>query len=63
MHDLRIVRYPHRPLIDRVWELRANFTAYDAAYVALAELLDVPVLTCDARLAATGDRGAQVELY
>jgi predicted nucleic acid-binding protein len=49
--DLRIDRHPHLPLLARVWDLRDNnLTAYDAAYVALAELLDSPLLTCDARL-------------
>jgi predicted nucleic acid-binding protein len=45
-----ITRAPHRPLIARVWELRDSLTPYDAAYVALAEQLDVPLFTCDARL-------------
>ncbi len=40
------------PLLDRMWELRDNVTPYDAAYVALAERLDGPVITCDAKLAA-----------
>ena len=49
--DLPLRRAPHRPLLARCWELRANLTVYDAAYVALAELLDVVLLTADARLA------------
>ena len=45
------------PLLGRIWDLRANVTPYDAAYVALAELLDIPLITSDARLArATGLR-------
>jgi predicted nucleic acid-binding protein len=40
------------PLLDRMWELRANVTAHDAAYVALAEQLAARVITCDAKLAA-----------
>jgi predicted nucleic acid-binding protein len=47
--DLR--RHAHEPLLDRVWELRQNVSAYDAVYVALAEVLDAVLLTCDARLA------------
>ena len=43
---------PLAPLLDRIWALRANVTAYDAAYVALAEQLAAPVITCDAKLAA-----------
>jgi predicted nucleic acid-binding protein len=54
-------RYPHRPLLDRIWELRANLTAYDAAYVALAEALDAPLLTRDGRLARAPHR-ARVEV-
>lgn len=44
-------RAPHQPLLARCWELRENLTVYDAAYIALAELLDVALLTADARLA------------
>lgn len=44
-------RVPHRPLLSRCWELRENLTIYDAAYVALAELARVGLLTGDARLA------------
>jgi predicted nucleic acid-binding protein len=43
----------HEPLLDRVGELRHNLSAYDAVYVALAEVLDTKVLTCDGRLART----------
>ncbi len=51
--NLRLVRYPHAPLRDRVWDLRHNLTAYDAAYLALAEALDDPiVVTADAGLAS-----------
>lgn len=59
--DLPLERYPHRPLLARMWELRANLTAYDAAYVALAEALEVPLLTRDARLARAPHR-ARVEV-
>ena len=50
--DLDLVRHPHLLLLPRVWELRGNLTAYDAAYVALAELLGAPLLTSDAKLAS-----------
>ena len=43
-------RYAHTPLLRRVWELRHNFTAYDAVYIALAEATDSILYTCDARL-------------
>jgi predicted nucleic acid-binding protein len=48
---LPLSRAPHRPLLARCWELRDNLTSYDAAYVALAELLDATLVTADARLA------------
>lgn len=50
--DFPIRRYPHRRLLPRIWELRHNLTAYDAAYVALAEALGAPLVTRDRRLAA-----------
>ena len=49
--DLPLQRVAHRSLLRRCWELRANLTVYDAAYVALAEVLGVPFLTADRRLA------------
>lgn len=52
-----IRRMPLVPLLDRMWELRANVTPYDAAYVALAEGLGAPLVTCDGKLAtASGPR-------
>lgn len=47
----RIVLHPFAPFADRIWELRANLTVYDAWYVALAETLQTPLVTTDARLA------------
>jgi len=61
--DLRLIRFPHEPLGDRVWELRHNLSAYDATFVALAEALSAPLLTCDARLAAANGHAAQIELF
>jgi predicted nucleic acid-binding protein len=50
--NTRVIRYPHAPLRERVWQLRSELTAYDATYLALAEALDdVVLLTCDAGLA------------
>lgn len=61
--DLAIVRYPHEPLADRMWELRHNLSAYDAAFVALAEALDAPLVTCDGRLSAAPGHDALVEVF
>lgn len=58
----RIERYPHDLFLSRVWALRANPTAYDACYLALAEALDAPLLTCDQRLASVPGHGARVEV-
>ena len=52
LSTLELLRAPHAPLMPRIWELRDNVTPYDAAYVALAEALDAPLVTADARLAA-----------
>jgi predicted nucleic acid-binding protein len=61
--ELAMVRYPHHELADRIWTLRHNLTAYDAAFVALAEALAVPLVTCDRRLAGAGDHDAEVQLF
>jgi predicted nucleic acid-binding protein len=50
--DMLLNRYPHEALLHRIWELRHNFTAYDAAYIALAEALDAPLVTCDRALSS-----------
>ena len=60
--DFPIRRYPHDFLLPRVCDLRHNLTAYDAAYIALAEALDAPLLTRDQRLAAAPGHYARVEL-
>jgi predicted nucleic acid-binding protein len=57
-----LVRYPHDLFLARIWALRHNLTAYDAAYVALAEALEVTLVTCDARLAAAVGHRAVIEL-
>jgi predicted nucleic acid-binding protein len=63
LSDTRFTRYPHTTLMGRIWELRENLTAYDAAYVALAEALDAPLITIDARLAQAPGIRAAVEVY
>lgn len=60
--ELPLHRYPHEPLLVRIWELRHNLTAYDAAYAALAEALGAPLLTRDRRLASAHGLQAEVEL-
>lgn len=59
---LVIERHAHRPLLARIWELRPAITAYDAAYVALAEALSSPLLTCDDKLARAKGHSAKIEL-
>lgn len=60
--DCRILRHPTAPLTERVWQLRHNYSAYDAHYLALAEGLGVPLYTCDGKLAGPG-RDAEVRLF
>jgi predicted nucleic acid-binding protein len=57
-----IWHWPHDLLLPRIWELRRNLTAYDAAYVALAEALDATLLTRDKKLVAASGHHARVEL-
>ena len=61
--DFPMHRYPHDCLLPRMWELRRNVTAYDAAYLALAEALLVPLVSCDARLASAPGHSASVEVF
>ena len=60
--DFPLRRYPHDFLLPRIWDLRSNLTAYDAAYIALAEALDAPLVTCDRRLATAAGHHARVEI-
>jgi predicted nucleic acid-binding protein len=60
--DLDVARHPHDLFLPRIWELRARVTAYDAAYVALAEALAAPLLTLDRRLARAGGHRARIEI-
>ncbi len=59
---LDLQRHSHEPLLDRVWELRANLSAYDAVYAALAEALDADLVTCDRRLTRAPGARARIEL-
>jgi predicted nucleic acid-binding protein len=61
--DLALSRYPHEPFIDRIWDLRDVLSAYDASYLALAEAISIPLLTCDRGLASVAERTVEVELF
>lgn len=61
--DFPLHRYAHDVLLPRIWMLRQNVTAYDAAYLALAETLAAPLVTCDARLASAPRHDAKVEVF
>lgn len=58
--DVPLNRYPHTVLLPRIWELRENVSAYDAAYLALAEALSAPLLTRDKALARAPGHDASV---
>ena len=60
--DLRATRHSHEYLRSRIWALRHNLTAYDAAYIALAELLEAPLLTSDRAIFRSSGHSAQIEL-
>jgi predicted nucleic acid-binding protein len=60
---MRVTRYPHTALLPRIWELKDNVTACDAAYVALAETLEAPLITRDERLSRAPGIRTAVELY
>jgi predicted nucleic acid-binding protein len=60
--NMPLSRYPHAVLAPRIWALRHNWTAYDAAYIALAESLDAPLITRDGALASGSGHRATVLL-
>jgi hypothetical protein len=61
LSDLDLHRHPHLDLLTRAWKLRENVTPYDAMYLALAEALDAPLVTCDRALASTSRHRATIE--
>jgi len=60
--EMPLTRHRHPPFLPRIWELRNNLSAYDAAYVALAEFLEAPLITRDGALARSSGHTAVVEL-
>ncbi len=62
LRALRIARYAHDIFLHRIWQLRDSVTAYDAAYLALAEALAAPLLTLDVRLSRSRGHRARVEV-
>ncbi|MDX2180257.1 MAG: type II toxin-antitoxin system VapC family toxin [Bryobacteraceae bacterium] len=62
LKSLPIRRFSHEFLLDRIWELRHNYTAYDATYISLAEALDATFVTRDAALVVAPQHRARVEL-
>lgn len=54
LFNLNISRWDTEPLAQRIWSLRHQFTSYDASYLALAEILNAPLYTCDTRLDTDG---------
>ena len=62
LREVQLSRFPHFPLIERIWELRDNVSAYDAVYVSLAEALDATLLTCDRKLASAIGSRVRVEV-
>jgi predicted nucleic acid-binding protein len=60
--ELPIERHPHRALIPRAFDLRDNVTVYDGLYLALAEMLDRPLLTADAALSGVPGCAAEVDV-
>ena len=57
-----LTRYPHAPLLTRIWTLHERASAYDAAYIGLAEALDAPLLPRDRRMAGIAGHRARIEL-
>ena len=63
LSDFPVHRYSHDVLLPRIWELRHNVTAYDAAYLALAETLGATLVTCDTRLRSASRHTVEIEVY
>ena len=62
LSDFPLLRHPHEHLMQRIWQLRDNLSAYDASYVALSEMLGAPLLTHDRKIAGASGHHARIEL-
>ena len=60
--DFDLHRHPHLDLLSRAWKLRDNISAYDAMYVALAEAIEAPIVTCDGPLGKAPGHSARIEV-
>ena len=63
MLDLRVTRYPHFVFLSHIWRMRHNLSAYDAAYLALAEEISATLITRDRRLASVSSHSVSIELF
>ena len=63
LEDMPLLRYPAWLLLERIWQLRPTLTAFDATYVALAEALELPLVTTDRRLGRASGHGAEVTAF
>jgi len=63
LQDMQVTRYPHFVLLPRMWQLRHNLSAYDAAYVVLAEQLDATLVTRDAHLVSASGHTARIDVF
>jgi predicted nucleic acid-binding protein len=61
--DLDLHRHAHLDFVSRAWKLRDNITTYDAMYVALAEAIEAPIVTCDSPLAEAPGHRARIEVF
>jgi predicted nucleic acid-binding protein len=61
LSELPLTRYPHLPFLNRIWKLRDNLSSYDAVYVALAEMLDATLVTCDRKVSLASGHHARIE--
>jgi predicted nucleic acid-binding protein len=61
--SMNIKRYAADGVVERIWRLRDNLSCYDGAYVVLAEVLEAPLFTCDAKIAGAAGHNAEIRVY